>query len=94
MLSLECLRLLQEADVAEARKVKQFHTNVSLLKEKLESERLRAERAEAALEELADREIQVESLKRELQSWKCLLDEIPDVERLDDIPRKFAALRR
>lgn len=83
-----------EADVAEARKMKHYHANVSLLKEKLESERLRAERAEAALEELADREMQVESLERELQSWRNLIEEIPDVERRDDILRKIGDLQR
>lgn len=83
-----------ESDVAEARKMKQFHVNVNLLKEKLESERLRAERAEAALEELVNCEMQVRSLNEELQSWKSLIDEIPDVEKRDDIPTKIGELQR
>ncbi|KAH7444651.1 hypothetical protein KP509_02G086400 [Ceratopteris richardii] len=83
-----------ESDVVEARKMKQFHANVNLLKEKVESERLRAERAEAALEELVNCEVQTKSLIAELQIWKSLIDEIPDVEKRDDIPIKMRELQR
>ncbi|KAI5066038.1 hypothetical protein GOP47_0018662 [Adiantum capillus-veneris] len=83
-----------ESDVAEARKMKQFHANVNLLKEKLESERLRAERAEAALEDLVNCDEQVKSLNEELQAWKSLIDELPDVERREDIPIKMRELQR
>ncbi|KAH7444650.1 hypothetical protein KP509_02G086400 [Ceratopteris richardii] len=62
--------------------------------EKVESERLRAERAEAALEELVNCEVQTKSLIAELQIWKSLIDEIPDVEKRDDIPIKMRELQR
>ncbi|MCO5588600.1 hypothetical protein L7F22_042557 [Adiantum nelumboides] len=83
-----------ESDVAEARKMKQFHANVNLLKEKLESERLRAERAEAALEDLVNRDVQAKFRNEELQAWKSLIVELPDVERREDIPIKMRELQR
>ncbi|MCO5612413.1 hypothetical protein L7F22_066680 [Adiantum nelumboides] len=83
-----------ESDVAEARKMKQFHANVNLLKEKLESERLRAERAEAALEDLVNRDVQTKFLNEELQAWKSLIVELPDVERREDILIKMRELQR
>ncbi|KAJ7549142.1 hypothetical protein O6H91_07G042100 [Diphasiastrum complanatum] len=82
------------ADVAEAKRMKQFHANVELLREQLESETQRANRTEAALADHVDLQLRVKSLETELEAWKEILNELPDVQCRADVPRKMAELQR
>lgn len=84
----------QEAEVQEARKFIAFHTNSELLKEKLIEEKGRREKVEAELSKLQDVQLSAQKLELELVSWKSLLEELPDVSSLSDIPKKFAALQK
>ncbi|XP_042385584.1 mitotic spindle checkpoint protein MAD1-like [Zingiber officinale] len=83
-----------EAEVQEARKFKAFHTNSELLKEKLIQEKGRREKVEVELSKLQDVQLSAQKLELELVSWKSLLEELPDVSSLSDIPKKFAALQK
>ncbi|KAK1288432.1 hypothetical protein QJS10_CPB19g00095 [Acorus calamus] len=83
-----------EAEVQEARKLKNFHVNNELLKEKLLDEKGRRERAEAELSILQDIQINAKKLEDELMSWKSLINEIPCVSSYGDIPKKFASLQK
>ncbi|KAG6466882.1 hypothetical protein ZIOFF_075323 [Zingiber officinale] len=83
-----------EAEVQEARKFKAFHTNSELLKEKLIEEKGRREKVEVELSKLQDVQLSAQKLELELVSWKSLLEELPDVSSLSDIPKKFAALQK
>ncbi|XP_074583195.1 mitotic spindle checkpoint protein MAD1 isoform X1 [Curcuma longa] len=83
-----------EAEVQEARKFKAFHTNSELLKEKLIEEKGRREKVEAELSKLQDVQLSAQKLELELVSWKSLLEELPDVSSLNDIPKRFAALQK
>uniref|UniRef100_A0A1D1YB05 Mitotic spindle assembly checkpoint protein MAD1 n=1 Tax=Anthurium amnicola TaxID=1678845 RepID=A0A1D1YB05_9ARAE len=83
-----------EADVQEARKLKSFHANTELLKEKLLEEKGRREKAEAESVKLQEVQVNAETLKNELKMWKSLIDEIPGVLCLSDIPKKFACLQK
>ncbi|KAG6541966.1 hypothetical protein Mapa_016603 [Marchantia paleacea] len=83
-----------EVEIREARKLKRFYSNVDLLKERLESEKLRADRAEAALTNLADLEWKVKDLESELSAWKEITTKIPGVESRNDILLKVAELQR
>ncbi|KAK1311238.1 hypothetical protein QJS10_CPA08g01223 [Acorus calamus] len=82
------------AEVQEARKLKNFHVNNELLKEKLLDEKGRRERAEAELSTLQDIQINAKKLEDELISWKSLINEIPGVSSYGDIPKKFASLQK
>lgn len=86
--------MVQSADVAEARKLKQAHINAALLKEKLIGEKSRADRAEASLAELADVQVRVKEMESELQRWSEVVEKIPGAQSRDDILPKFAALQR
>ncbi|KAK1266334.1 hypothetical protein QJS04_geneDACA009091 [Acorus gramineus] len=83
-----------EAEVQEARKLKNFHVNNELLKEKLLDEKGRRERAEAELSTLQDIQINAKKMEDELISWKSLINEIPGVSSYGDIPKKFASLQK
>ncbi|CAL9037747.1 unnamed protein product [Musa banksii] len=82
-----------EAEVQEARKLKSYHVNTELLKEKLLEEKGRREKAETELSKLQEAQVYAQNLELELVSWKSLLDELPDVSAVTDIPKKFAALQ-
>nr|XP_024401614.1 mitotic spindle checkpoint protein MAD1-like isoform X2 [Physcomitrium patens] len=82
------------ADVAEARKLKQMHVNVALLKEQLHSEQLRANRAEAGLTDLVNLQSRVNVLESELERWSDMIEVIPGAQTRDDVPRCIAELQR
>lgn len=86
--------IIQSADVAEARKLKQFHVNAALLKEQLHSEKLRANRAEASLSDLVNLQSRVTELESELERWSAMLDVIPGAHSRDDVPRCIVELQR
>lgn len=73
--------------------MRQEHTNVELLKEKLESERDRANKAESALCQIVDMEVQIAALEAELHAWKETINQIPGVSTLEDVLPKFAQLQ-
>ncbi|RWW29602.1 hypothetical protein GW17_00005868 [Ensete ventricosum] len=83
-----------EAEVQEARKLKSYHVNTELLKEKLLEEKGHREKAETELSKLQEVQLHAQNLELELVSWKSLLDELPDVSAVTDIPKKFAALQK
>lgn len=83
-----------EAEVQEARRLKSFHVNNELLKEKLLEEKGRREKAEMELSKLQEVQLNAQKLELELMSWKSLLNEIPDVASYDDIPKKIAGLQK
>ncbi|KAL7119728.1 hypothetical protein ACP275_02G079900 [Erythranthe tilingii] len=83
-----------ESEVREARKIKAYHEDIELLKEKLYEEKRRRERAELDLVKLSDLQLNVNTLNDELSIWKSVVKEIPGVLSADDIPSKFAALQR
>lgn len=68
--------------------------NAALLKEQLESERLRADRAEASLVELANVQLKVELLQSEIQLWCNMVESLPGVHSRDDVPHRFKELQR
>lgn len=78
----------------EARKIKSFHMNNELLKEKLLEEKTCREKAEMELLKLEELQLNARKLEDELISWRSLLGEIPDVSCFNDIPVKFAALQK
>ncbi|KAJ0959761.1 hypothetical protein J5N97_000550 [Dioscorea zingiberensis] len=83
-----------EVELREARKIKSFHMNNELLKEKLLEEKTRREKAEMELLKLEEAQLNAQKLEDELISWKSLLKEIPDVTCFNDILAKFAALQK
>eukprot|EP01018_Ginkgo_biloba_P009534 Gb_26246 [translate_table: standard] len=83
-----------EAEVAEARKLKVFHANAELLREKLLEDKQRADRAEAALESVPELQLKLSSLENELKSWRSMVDELPGVDSCDDVPRKIAEFQK
>lgn len=83
-----------ETELLEARKIKSFHMNNELLKEKLLEEKTRREKAEMGLLKLEEVQLNARKLEDELICWKSLLREIPDVSCFNDIPVKFAALQK
>lgn len=82
-----------EAEVLEARKLKNFHANVELLKEKLLEEQVRRERAEAELIRLQEMEISSIKQQGELEALRSAVKQIPDVSSSDELPLKFASLQ-
>lgn len=78
----------------EARKLRSFHANAELLKEKLLEEKGRRDKAEAELSKLQEVQFHAEKLENELKMWKSLINEIPGVSSFDDICKKFAALQK
>ncbi|KAJ0972150.1 hypothetical protein J5N97_020109 [Dioscorea zingiberensis] len=87
-------QLNEEVELREARKIKSFHMNNELLKEKLLEEKTRREKAEMELLKLEEAQLNAQKLEDELISWKSLLKEIPDVTCFNDILAKFAALQK
>ncbi|KAH7685202.1 Spindle assembly checkpoint component Mad1 protein [Dioscorea alata] len=83
-----------ETELLEARKIKSFHMNNELLKEKVLEEKTRREKAEMELLKLEELQLNAQKLEDELISWRSLLREIPDVSCFNDIPVKFAALQK
>lgn len=78
----------------EARKIKAYHEDIELLKEKLYEEKRRREKADLDLLKLSDLQLKVNKLDDELSTWKSVVKEIPGVSSADDIPSKFAALQK
>lgn len=74
--------------------MKSYHVNSELLKEKLIEEKRWREQAETELSKLQGVQLHAERLERELALWKSLLEELPDVSSVNDIPKKFAALQK
>ncbi|XP_057976402.1 mitotic spindle checkpoint protein MAD1 [Malania oleifera] len=83
-----------ESEVREARKLKSFHENIELLKEKLMEEKCRRERAESELLKLPELELNLKTLEDELSSWKMMIKDIPDLSNPEDITLKFATLQK
>ncbi|WOL03614.1 mitotic spindle checkpoint protein MAD1 isoform X1 [Canna indica] len=83
-----------EEEVQEARKLKSYHANGELLKEKLIEEKARREMAETELSRLQEIQLHAQNLEIELVSWKSLLEELPDVSSVSDIPKKFSSLQK
>ncbi|KAH9300290.1 hypothetical protein KI387_011873, partial [Taxus chinensis] len=83
-----------EAEVAEARKLKIFHVNAELLREKLLEEKQRADRAEAALEGLPELKLKLIDLENELQCWKSMINDLPGIDSPDDVPQKISELQK
>ncbi|KAJ3678028.1 hypothetical protein LUZ60_001831 [Juncus effusus] len=82
-----------EKEVQEAKYLKSSQIEGELLKEKLMEEKSKRERAELELSKLNEIEAKSHKLELELNQWKSLLNEIPDVSSFSDIPDKFAELR-
>ena len=78
----------------EARKLKQSHENIELLKEKLIEEKGRREKIEAELVKSQEIQLSMKVLEDELSSWKKITKDIPGVESSDDILLKFVALQK
>ena len=78
----------------EARKLRSFHTNTELLKEKLLEEKNHREKAEAELVKLHETLFDAENVENELKMWKSLIDEIPGVSSFADVTAKFASLQK
>ncbi|CAA6663931.1 unnamed protein product [Spirodela intermedia] len=83
-----------EVEVQEARKLRSFHANTELLKEKLLEEKGRRDKAEAELVKLQEVQFHAEKLENELKMWKSLINEIPGVSSFDDICKKIAGLQK
>ncbi|CAO2829864.1 unnamed protein product [Amaranthus hypochondriacus] len=83
-----------ESEVLEARKLKQSHENIELLKEKLIEEKGRREKIEAELVKSQEIQLSMKVLEDELSSWKKITKDIPGVESSDDILLKFVALQK
>ncbi|ERM99746.1 hypothetical protein AMTR_s00099p00119010 [Amborella trichopoda] len=83
-----------ESEVQEARKLKSFHANAELLKEKISEERFRREQAEAELIKVQESQTKVDKLQDELMPWKSMIKEIPGAECCEDIPKKFAVMQK
>lgn len=81
-----------DSEVREARKLKAYHENVELLKEKLVEEKGRRERAEAELLKLREVQLSMEMLEDE--SSKKVMKDIPGVSSSDGNPVKFVALQK
>ncbi|KAK6915841.1 Spindle assembly checkpoint component Mad1 [Dillenia turbinata] len=83
-----------ESEVQEARKLKESHVNIELLKEKILEEKSRRERAELELLKLPELQLSVKNLEEELSSWKSVTKEIPGASCPDDLLLKFATLQK
>ncbi|GLJ05987.1 hypothetical protein SUGI_0029980 [Cryptomeria japonica] len=83
-----------EAEVAEARKLKIFHVNAELLREKLLEEKQRADRAESAIECLPELQLKIIDLENQLKSWRSMIGDLPGIDSPDDVPRKISDLQK
>ena len=78
----------------EARKLKSCFEDYKLLKEKLLEEKNRKERAESELYKLQEVELSKEKLENQLSAWKLMIEGIPGVSCIEDVPLKFSALQK
>ncbi|KAI3836550.1 hypothetical protein MKX03_033038 [Papaver bracteatum] len=83
-----------QTEVQEARKLKSYHENSELLKEKLLEEKGRKDRAEAELLKLQEALLNSKKLEDELMSWKSIANDIPGISCAEDVLIKFAALQK